>query len=131
MDATDRIIEAFNCLVALGRDAILSRPAPEQAIYYIVATRCEIDIGGFSSVYEQALNPTEIRILVEGLNNVGEQELADAFFRGFRLLKDDGFYDHMDWRKLSNAVKLDIEEIGRLVGDRLWALDSKLAVLLE
>ena len=131
VDATDRIVEAFNRLVAVGRDGVAERPAHEQIIYYIVATRCEIDIGGFSAVYEQDLNPTQISILVDGLNTIGEKDLADAFYRGFRLLKDDGFYEHMDWNKVSNAVKSELEVIGLFVGDRLWALDRKLAVLLD
>jgi hypothetical protein len=77
------------------------------------------------------LNPTQISILVDGLNTIGEKDLADAFYRGFRLLKDDGFYEHMDWNKVSNAVKSELEVIGLFVGDRLWALDRKLAVLLD
>lgn len=131
MDATDRIIEAFNRLVAVGRDGVAARPANEQIIYYVVATRCEIDISGFSSVYEQDLNPTQISILVDGLNRIGENDLADVFNRGFQLLKLDGFYEHMDWNKVSNAVKSEIDLIGLLVGDRLWALDRKLALLLD
>jgi len=131
MDATDRIVEAFDRLVAVGRDGVARRPAPDQIVYYTVATRCEIDISGFSSVYEQALNPTEISILVDGLNQIGEKDLADAFYRGFKLLRDDGFYEHMNWNRVSNAITSEIELIGVQVGDRLWALDGKLARLLE
>ena len=131
MDATDRIVEAFDRLVAMGRDGIAQRPAPEQFIYYIVATRCLIDIDGFSSVYEQDLNPTELRILVDGLNQIGENELADAFYRGFESLRDNGFYEHMDWNMVSKNVKSQIELIGVLIGDRLWTLDGKLATLLH
>jgi hypothetical protein len=131
MDATDRIVEQFDRLVALGRIGVAQRPAAERIIYYIVATRCEIDIDGFVSVYEQDLNPAELAILVDGLTQIGETELAGEFHRGFVLLKQHGFYEHMNWNKVSESVKADIEAIGERVGDRLWALDQKLAALLD
>ena len=131
MDATDRIAEAFDRLVRLGRDGVSKRPASERIIYYVVATRCEIDIDGFSSVYEQHLNPAEIGTLIDGLNQIGEKDLADEFCRGFELLKRDGYYEHMNWNNVSNAAKSEIELIGTRVGDRLWALDDKLATLLD
>ncbi len=131
MDATDRIVEEFNRLVALGRDGVAKRPAADRIVYFVVATRCEIDIDGFASVYEQDLNPSELAILVEGLNQIGERELAREFRRGFDLLDADGFYEHMNWNKVSDSVKAEIEAIGKRVGDRLWDLDEKLAALLD
>jgi hypothetical protein len=131
MDATDRIVEEFNRLVALGRDGVARRPAAERIVYYVVATRCEIDIDGFASVYQQDLNPAELAILVDGLNQVGEKELAREFGRGFDLLNADGFYGHMNWNRVSESVKAEIDAIGERIGDRLWGLDEKLATLLE
>lgn len=131
MDATDRIVEEFNRLVALGCDGVAQRPAAEQIVFYVVATRCEIDINGFVSVYEQLLDRTKLAILVDGLNQIGETELAGEFHRGFTLLDEVGFYEHMNWNRVSESVKADIEAIGERVGDRLWALDPKLAALLD
>src|SRR5688572_890175 len=101
MDATDRIVREFDRLVALGRAGVAGRPLVEQVVYYVVATRCEIDINGFASVYEQDLNPGELKMLVDGLRRIGEVDLATEFWRGFRLLESDGFYDHMSWNKVS------------------------------
>jgi hypothetical protein len=131
MDATDRIVEEFNRQVALGRKAVASRPAAERIVYYVVATRSEIDINGFSSVYEQDLDAAELMILVDGLRRIGEEELASEFRRGFELLQADGFYGHMNWNKVSDTVETEIQAIGKRVGDRLWALDEKLAALLD
>jgi S-adenosylmethionine synthetase len=131
MDATDRIVEVFNRLVALGRDGVASRPVAEQMVYYVVATRCEIDIDGFLSVYEQDLNPTEVNILVQGLNRIGENDLADEFFRGFDSLTQDGFYEHMNLSRVSDSVVAELKAIGERVADRLWELDDKLAALLD
>lgn len=131
MDATDRIVNEFNRLVALGRHGVLARPLAERIVYYIVATRCEIDINGFDSVYEQDLNPAELEILVAGLNQIGETQLAVEFRHGYELLRADGFYSHRNWNKVSQSLKDEIDAIGERVGDRLWGLDEKLAVLLD
>lgn len=131
MNSTDRIVEEFNRLVALGRDRVATRPTADRVVYYVVAARCEIDIDGFASVYEQDLNPRELAILIDGLSQIGESDLAGEFLRGFELLKQDGFYEHMNWNRLSDTTKGEIEAIGERVGDRLWALDDKLAALLD
>ena len=131
MDATDRIVEEFNRLVALGRDGVATRPLAERTVYYVVATRCEIDIDGFASVYEQDLNPAELEVLINGLQRIGEAELAEEFRRGFEALSSDGFYGHMNWNKVSQTAKAQIHAIGERVGPRLWDLDEKLVTLLD
>jgi hypothetical protein len=131
MDATDRIVDEFNRLVSLGRNGVSSRPFAERAVYYIVATRCEIDIDGFESVYEQDLSPAELAILVKGLDQIGENELASEFRRGYELLNADGFYEHLNWNRISPSVRREIVAIGERVGDRMWELDDKLALLLD
>jgi hypothetical protein len=131
MDATNRIDEVFDRLVALGRNGVVARPLAERIVYYIVATRCEIDINGFASVYEQELNPAELEVLIDGLQRIGEAELAAEFRRGFELLESDGYYAHMNWNKVAPRVKASIDAIGERVGPRLWDLDEKLAALLD
>lgn len=91
MNASSRIVEVFDRLVALGRDALPSRPLAEQFVYYIVATRCDIEINGFDSVFEQHLNPAELEALVNGLRRIDEPHLAVQFWRGFQLLESEGF----------------------------------------
>lgn len=131
MDATDRIVEEFDRLVAIGRSGVAKRPIAERIVYYVVATRCEIDINGFASTYEQDLNPGEIAILVDGLNQIGEKRLASQFQRGFELLEASGFYKHQNWNEVSDSVKSEIDAIGERIGDQLWDLDEKLAGLLD
>ena len=131
MDATERIVDEFDRLVAKGRSGVAICPPAERIVYYIVATRCEIDIDGFASVYEQDLNPTEIGVLVDGLNQIGEGELAREFQRGFEMLETDGFYKHLNWNKVSDSVKAEIDAIGKRIGDQLWNLDEKLVLLLD
>lgn len=131
MNAIDRIAKVFHRLVAMGRTGVAARPLAEQIVYYVVATRCEIDIDGFASVYEQYLDPAELEILIAGLERIGEVELAAEFRRGYESLKTDGFYSHLNWNNVSFSAKADIDAIGKRVGDRLWDLDGKLAALID
>lgn len=131
MDAIDRIVSEFNRLVAMGRAGVALQPPAERVVYYVVATRCLIDIDGFASVFEQDLDPLELGVLINGLRQIGESDLAGEFQRGFQLLTDDGFYSHMNWLKVSRGVKDEIDAIGKRVGDRMWDLDGKLTALLD
>jgi hypothetical protein len=129
--ATDRIVDEFDRLVAIGQERMPEQSYPERAMYFIVATRCEIDMEGFESVYEQAFTAAELDILIDGLRTIGENNLADEFSEGLELLKKVGFYDHKNWHLVPAEVKERINEIGNGVGDRLWDLDEKLVALLE
>ncbi|HWE95315.1 MAG TPA: hypothetical protein VG269_15215 [Tepidisphaeraceae bacterium] len=131
MDAIDRIVEEFDRLVALGRDGVATRPLAERIVYYVVATRYEIDIDGFMSVYEQDLSPAELELLINGLQRIGEPELATEFRHGLESLDSEGFYGHMNWNKVSPTVKAEIDAIRERIGPRLWDLDEKLAALLD
>jgi hypothetical protein len=115
----------------MGRRAVATRPKAERILYYVVATRCEIDIDGYDSVFEQDLDAAEVAFLVDGLKRIGETELASEFQRGFESLDADGFYGHLNWNNVSDSVKAEIVAIGQRVGDRLWGLDEKLAALLD
>lgn len=129
MDASERIAQIFDRLVQLGRNAS-EFTSSERIVYLVVATRCEIDINGFASVYEQHLVPEEIEILIDGLDQINERSLGDEFRRGYDVLKSDGFYEHMNWNLVSDTVKSEIAMIGARIGDRLWDVDEKLSSLL-
>ncbi|MCC9658821.1 hypothetical protein LOC70_23675 [Rhodopirellula sp. JC737] len=135
------VAERFDRIVADMTTRGIGRPEGlaenDQAIYYIVATRCEIDMGGFNSVFDQLLSETEILKLVDILYRLHSAALANAFFRAHGLLRDAGFfdddgdgdkmvtdYDRADGTGLLNAIESEIRE-----GDQLWDLDSELAVL--
>lgn len=131
MDAVDRVAKEFEQLVALGPSGIAKRSSRDRFIYYVVAARCSIDIGGFPSVYEQLLSAADLATIIDGLNQIAENDLASEFRRGFELLDTDGFYAHRNWQKVSDSVKTEINAIGERIGDRLWDLDEKLAALLD
>jgi hypothetical protein len=131
MDATDRIVQEFNRLLAIGQEQMPSRSFAERSVYYIVAARCEKDMEGFESIYSQAFSEAELVILIEGLRAVGEEKMASGFAQGLKLLRQDGFLGHGDWRKVSEDVRRKLQKIGEGIGDRLWDLDAKMIMLLD
>jgi hypothetical protein len=131
MDPTDRIIEEFDRLIALGHEKVFSRPYEEQIVYVVVLARCEADMEGFSSVYEQAFTADEMRILIDGLQRLGEQRLASEFEHGFEALQKDGFWQHRNWNRVSKDTKEVIKQIGKHIDQELWGLDEKLVALLD
>lgn len=131
MDATERIAIEFDPLNKLGRDALVTRLKAERIVCYVVYARCAIDIGGFASLYEQEFSKGEIEFLIDGFDCVAEHDLANHFRHCYDLLNRNGFYEHMDWNRVSNVVKEEVESIGAQIGERLWVLDEKLAKLLD
>ncbi len=131
MDASQRIINEFDRLIALGHEKVHAQRYAERVVYYVVVARCEADMEGFSSTYEQALTADEMGVLVDGLQHLGEPRLAKEFASGLEALRTDGFYTHLNWNRVSDRVKARIEEIGRSIGSELWRLDEKLVALLD
>jgi hypothetical protein len=129
IDARERIAKIFDRLVQLGRNA-LEFTSSERIVYLVVATRCESDINGFASVYEQHLVPEGIEILIDGLDQINERSLADEFQRGYDVLKSGSFYEHMNWNLVSDTVKSESAMIVARIGKRLWGVDEKLSSLL-
>jgi hypothetical protein len=131
MDPTQRIIQEFDRLSALGREKVLALPFAQQVVYFVVVARCEADMEGFSSIYEQAMNADDLKVLIKGLRTLEEPELADEFESGLDALSGDGFYEHLNWNKVSGEVEEQIDAIGERVGSELWELDAKLVRLLD
>jgi hypothetical protein len=109
-----------------------SLPHVEQVVFYVVATRCEIDINGFASVFEQLLTATEARFLVRALNEIGASDLASCFQEAITEMEAAGFELGND-RMANYSTDLDsrIESIGQKVqqDERMWQLDPKLCQL--
>ena len=131
VNASERIIEEFDRLIKLGRAKISSRPYAEQVLFLVVVSRCEADMAGFSSVFNQALTHSELRILIDGFRQLGKEKLALEFERGLNALEKEGFYKHLNWNKVQQSTRDLIEEIGDRVGSELWDLDEKLVELLD
>ncbi len=131
MNASDRISEVYDSFVKAGPDRLMNRSKAEQLVWFVVLARCEKDMNGFSSVFEQALDENGMRVLTSGLHSIFEPELADAFSQAFQALRLDGFYEHLIWNRVSDASKRLIDEIEDRVGERLWDLDEKMAAMLD
>jgi len=114
-----------------GRPTAL--PRNEQTIWYVVATRCDIDMGGFASVLDQLLTESELLFLVEVLAELGEPELSSAFQRTHVVLAHAGFYRGPSrmYQDLDPSVQARLETIATSieVNAGLWGLDDRLAQL--
>jgi hypothetical protein len=49
--------------------------------------RLQLFMEGFSSIYEQAMNAHDLKILIEGLRTLEEPDLADEFECGLDALR--------------------------------------------
>jgi hypothetical protein len=131
MNASQCIINEFDRLLTLGREEIRRRPFAEQVLYFVVVARCEADMEGFSSIYEQALTADEMQTLIGGLRQLDEPKLAIEFAGGMEALEKEKFYDHRNWNRVPDQVKEQIDAIGQHIGSELWGLDEKLAALID
>lgn len=89
MEDHERIIAVFDELVKRYRaehGTSLFTPA-ERAVWFLVSVRCEMDINGFDSVFQQLLKRSEAPETIAYLEAVGLPEIA-AHFRNVLALRD-------------------------------------------
>ena len=138
MDASTRVAAYFEDLIercnSSGAGRPTSLPLYDQYIFYVISTRCEMDMGGFESVFDQLLEESEIAILIAALNKLGNTTLADAFSTARGRLADAGFFadEEMmvcDLATANGGFLDDIEETVR-ESNLMWDLDDSLATLL-
>jgi len=108
----------------------------DQVIYYVISTRCEMDINGFEAVFDQLLTETELLFLIQSLHDLGVPNLENAFERAHSRLQAAGFFEDgimvcdLENTEDSKAGFLnDIEEEIRQ-DDALWKLDDVLLRLI-
>lgn len=130
----EKISDRFNTIIRLcdknGRPSHLTYA--DRAVFYIVSVRCEMDINGFSSVFEQLLTRDELDFLIAALERLSESGLAATFGKARQLLKDVGFM-YGESRITDCPLKIieSFDEIERNIrlNDRLWRFDDKLLAI--
>lgn len=135
MNADEVVARRFEELSARNVGKSVEQLSPEDAaVYLIVATRCEMDMEGFESVFEQLLTPVGLESLIASLELIEEANLAQAFREAARLLANGGFIlgEGNSLRSTSQAVTKGLSQVEERVRahDRLWDLDEKLATLI-
>ncbi|QDV46773.1 hypothetical protein Enr13x_66820 [Stieleria neptunia] len=140
-DPSTIVAERFDRIVADMASNGCARPDDlaenDRTIYYIVSTRCEMDMGGFNSVFDQLLSESELEYLITCLNRLHATSLANAFsraheaLRAVRFFDDNGGADNMisDFDRADGTGLLEAIEEELRAGEELWMLDSTLAVL--
>ncbi|QDU93905.1 DMP19 family protein [Lignipirellula cremea] len=138
MDVSQQLARYYDSLIErCNRDPSArpnNLPKHDQIIYYVISTRCEMDMNGFDSVFDQLLTENELRLLVDALNELGAGTLAESFNQAHSRLRDAGFFgdDSMMVSDLDNddfGFLDDIEDDIRK-NDSLWDLDDRLAELI-
>lgn len=138
MHAAEKVADYFTLLVErCNREStcLASFAKCDRTIFYIVATRCEIDINGFASVFHQLLSAEEVEFLINSLRELGAGQLAELFERALGRLKEAGFYENEggsieDFRSHEFDLFLESIEQELLVNNDLWDLDDRLATLI-
>jgi trans-2-enoyl-CoA reductase len=141
MNASEIIAEKFNGLVErYDRDGGLnSFSTAERAIWFLVTTRCEIDINSFNDVFIQSLWKDELEESIVYLRELGIDDIASLFEEAITLLETHGFYvqgdnkPRMRFHDLPQDVQNKIDAIGERVteNDILWDIDPKLCEMLN
>ena len=138
MDPIDYIAARFETIIADvnesgGRPGSL--PDYDRAIFYLLSIRCEIDINGFDSVFQQLLTEDELLFCIDVLERLEFNTLADAFRQAHSILRDNGFYGD-DSKMVHEYELLDgsgiLDKVEQSVADDggLWMLDDKLIELI-
>jgi hypothetical protein len=138
MDAPTSVAAYFEELIERcnrsGQGRPTALPQNDQYIFYVISTRCEMDINGFESVFDQLLEESEISVLINAFNELGCTTLAEAFSTARSRLAGAGFFDDEEMMVIDLATDEggfldDIEETVRN-SNLLWELDDSLAELL-
>ena len=109
MTAAERVAQVYERLVGERATRAGEWTRAERAIWQIVSVRTQKDFGGIASVFTDV--EVDWREFTASLEVLGEKDLAAAFEPSVK------------WASL--------EALDRVVGDRLWELDGKLAALLD
>jgi hypothetical protein len=107
----------------------------DNAIYWIVGTRCESDINGPESIFEQFFSDNlEVDHFISILLKLDEGELANQFKSVANLLNKNAFWTEAkrDMRNLpTDQAKIILDILNQISDSQiLWDLDEKLGKLL-
>jgi hypothetical protein len=138
MDPSEFLAEYYESLIqrcdSSGRPNGL--PHHDRVIYYIISVRCEMDINGFESVFDQLLTEEELLFLIDALREVDAIKLAEMFALAHSRLKSAGFFkdgsmmvcesgDADSDRGLLDEIEDKLRE-----HEELWELDERLVALI-
>jgi hypothetical protein len=107
----------------------------DNAIYWIVGVRCESDINGPESVFEQLFcDNVEVENFISVLLKLNEKELANQFKLVADVLNNNAFWTETrkDITSLpANQAKIVVDILNGISdSQKLWELDDKLGKLL-
>jgi len=136
VDASQLIVDRFGDISERCGESARPTHLPEcdKIIWYVVATRCEMDMEGFESIFDQLLTEDELLYLIASLDELREPAMAEAFRRAHSALRRVGFYDRPDrmCHEFGPELEAELAEVEAFFDSdqKLWSLDQKLAALI-
>ena len=134
------IIQKFNELVKrYSQDSGTAHfSEPEKIVWSVVCVRCEMDINGFASVFEQLISRDELTEFIGYLKQIGLDELSAYFQQIANILEEHSFYNESGHaRKMCFELPPEVVEIIDQIEDKvieeneLWGVDPTLCRLLN
>jgi hypothetical protein len=132
--ASNIIAEKFSELVdSHNPNRLVGLTRAERAIYLLIRIRCEKDMEGFDSIFDQAISRHEMLEAIVYMKELGLNETAQLFEQVLQLLSNANVYVDGDFPQMASPHDVDvaIDIIGEQVGDVLWQIDEKLLEMLE
>lgn len=133
MQPDERIAAYFEQLIQRDYKA----PPTDYLIYLVVSVRCQMDMGGIGSAFDQLLRDESTLIFfLNGLRQLDELALVTAFSHAHARLKTAGYFDNPDLEVFDLEEEDDedmfLQDIAEEIREhnRLWELDEKLCGLL-
>lgn len=133
MDADGRIATYFEQLI---QHDYKTSPS-DYLIFLIVSVRCQMDMGGINSAFDQLLRDESTLIFfLDGLRLLDEPSLVVAFSHAHARLKAAGYFANPDLEVFDledeDNEDMFLQDIAEEIraGNRLWQLDEKLCGLL-
>src|SRR5687768_1794450 len=92
VDPVQVVAARFELLLELNDAELRQRASSERILFYLVHVRCQIERGGFTVMFEQALDEGEWGVLIDGLRRLGRRDLAGALQTGVDALAAEGYF---------------------------------------
>lgn len=124
------VADAFRRLGTEQHASAASWTAGEIAVWAIVNVRCQIDMGGMSTVFTDCdVHP---RDFIQSLRLLGETGLASVWADACATLEREGFLAEGRWTGADASAHDHLfDSLSEVVADRLWDLDDRLAAALS
>ena len=128
------ILEKFDELIGRGNKQFHAFTRTERVVWLIMLIRCDLDMSGFSAIFEQSVTREELVEAIEYMRELNIPDIADGFEQALALLDKNNWYeirgndwiavelpseDEMKFKAIGIEVKREQKLWGKQVNDGL------------